>query len=279
MRTSNSTEKSYWSQTVPFGSRKVYAWERLDRNGAIFLKFKDDASRARDGRVKVRLPGNHSVRDAKGKILQSKVRTVVREIEEFISSIATTGLRAETQAVNGLSLLEGFDMLLDTTNGKFASKTLRWQEIERAKRKIEKILNMHLSWTDITPHHARSIWRSLARENVEQRAQGVRSRIGVRQAEVTVDALYSTAAWLRDEGLIPQDAGLPQSKWRLKLKEDWRQLGADVRAPTVRVTRAKRCSDSLPKCTRLTSTLVLPLPLTSVASSESARSFALGEAN
>ena len=38
--------------------------------------------------------------------------------------------------------------------------------------------------------------------------------VGARQAEVTVDALYSTANWLRSEGMIPLTAALCAKGWR-----------------------------------------------------------------
>jgi integrase len=47
---------------------------------------------------------------------------------------------------------------------------------------------------------------------------------GVRQTEVTVDALYSVAAWLRKEGHLPSTALLPWKEWREDLSNEWEQI-------------------------------------------------------
>jgi hypothetical protein len=38
-----------------------------------------------------------------------------------------------------------------------------------------------------------------------------------------IDALYSVAAWLREEQLIPPDAARPPVQWRKALKDEWGQ--------------------------------------------------------
>jgi hypothetical protein len=37
------SSKESWSQSFTFGSRTIYAFERPDRSGAIYVKFVDDA--------------------------------------------------------------------------------------------------------------------------------------------------------------------------------------------------------------------------------------------
>ena len=74
------------------------------------------------------------------------------------------------------------------------------------------------AWANIKPADVRRIWRTLA--NQYKNARPGERPCGPRQAEVTVDALYSVANWLRDEGEIPSDAVLPPTKWRAKLKRE-----------------------------------------------------------
>jgi hypothetical protein len=35
----DQTSATYWSTTVRMGSHRIYAWERVERRGAIHLKF------------------------------------------------------------------------------------------------------------------------------------------------------------------------------------------------------------------------------------------------
>ena len=46
---------------------------------------------------------------------------------------------------------------------------------------------------------------------------------GVRAAEGVVDAIFSVAAWLREEHLIAADAARAPAQWRKALKEEWAQ--------------------------------------------------------
>ena len=47
------------------------------------------------------------------------------------------------------------------------------------------------------------------------------AEFGVRAAEGIADAIYSVAAWLREEHLIPADAAQPPAQWRKSLKDEW----------------------------------------------------------
>ena len=67
-----------------------------------------------------------------------------------------------------------------------------------------------------------TVWRKLA-EQAKRGKDGQRGA-GARQAEVTVDALYSTANWLRGEGRIPMTAGLAVPGWRRHLIDDWKRI-------------------------------------------------------
>ena len=36
--------------------------------------------------------------------------------------------------------------------------------------------------------------------------------------------LYTVAAWLRQEELIPDTAALPKRNWKVRLKQEWKAL-------------------------------------------------------
>jgi integrase len=56
------------------------------------------------------------------------------------------------------------------------------------------------------------------------------TEFGVRAADGIVDALYSVAAWLREEQHIPANAARPPAQWRKSLKEEWAQRTGKRRA-------------------------------------------------
>src|SRR5687768_1529453 len=104
-----TTPTSYWRTTVRIGSHSVYAWERLDRGGAIFLKFTDPAAASRDRRVKVKLPGAHLVRDGKGRLNPRLIRDVERAIQRYAAPLLLgVTPRSTAPDAKDLTLSEGF---------------------------------------------------------------------------------------------------------------------------------------------------------------------------
>jgi len=87
------------------------------------------------------------------------------------------------------------------------------------KRHVTGLLDPRLAWTEFVPAEARALWRKMADRHAASRG----AEFGVRAAEGMVDAIYSVAAWLREEHLIPADAARPPAQWRKSLKEEWAQ--------------------------------------------------------
>jgi integrase len=223
-----------WRTTVPVGSQKVYVFEREDRGNALFVKFSDPNKSGRDRRVKTRLPGGLTVRDDKGRLHPKLVRAVIHAVASFAAPLLRDeSPRPASAAPRPLSLHEGFDLALGLESGKFADKTLRWQEVKRARAKIERILGGGTPWVSITSVDTRRLWRTLAMAYT--RAGKDETCAGARQTEVTVDVLYSIAAWLREDNHIPLDAALPSKHWRAKLKKEW----TDITGETVRPNRPR----------------------------------------
>jgi hypothetical protein len=150
------------------------------------------------------------------------VRDVVKAVREFVAPLLLGQGARKADKPRALTLSMGFDRALDLRSGKYATRTRRWEEVSRARRKIERILGKHTEWQAIKPGDVRKIWRLLANEN--RNAPTTARPTGARQAEVTVDVLYSVAAWLRDEGLLTSDALLPPTKWRSNLKAEWEKI-------------------------------------------------------
>jgi len=87
------------------------------------------------------------------------------------------------------------------------------------KRHVTGLLDPSLAWTEFVPAEARALWRKMADRHAASRG----AEFGVRAAEGMVDAIYSVAAWLREEHRIPADAARPPAQWRKSLKEEWAQ--------------------------------------------------------
>jgi integrase len=172
--------------------------------------------------VKFKLPGDYTVRDAKNKIDTKRVRAVIRAIEEFAAPLVSGNMPIIPGADAPLTLEQGFELALDLTDGKYPMKTPRWQEVNRARTKLERILGKRRPWVEVRPGDARRVWRTLAQEYAA--AQHKEGLCGPRQAEVTVDALYSVAGWLRDEDRLPSDAVPAMGRWRAKLKAEWQEI-------------------------------------------------------
>jgi integrase len=211
----------YWAHTLQIGTHSVYMFERLDRGRALHVKFTSPSRTGRDRRQKLKLPGDFTVRDKKGNVDPKMVAKVEKAVEQFVAPMLLLGAPAPTKALPSESLTLGraFDLALDLEKGKYPSKTLRWQEVDRARKKLERILGSSAPLESLDAGDVTKVWRTLAKEY----ASGV-GKAGPRQAEVTVDALYSVAAWLRERRHIKPDVLLPISKWRSRLNDEWTKL-------------------------------------------------------
>lgn len=227
---SEKAEKSYWSGTYRIGTHRVYAWERLDRGGLVFVKYSSPDKRGRDRREKAKLPGDYTVRDAKGRLDKKRLRDVEAAVYAFATPLLIGKRPTPAAEADGpLTLSEGFERALDIGSGKYPTKSARWQEVKRARAKLERMLGVNTAMAEIKPGDVRRVWRTLAAAFA--RRVNDHAACGVRQTEVTVDALYSVASWLREEGELPPDALLPIPKWRAKLKTDWEQITETSVAP------------------------------------------------
>lgn len=236
------TSADTWSKTVSVGMHTAYVFERKDRNGALYVKFSSPTKHGRDRRICMKVPFSLGVRDAKGcidkRLAGDVVTAVARMVQPLLDGVQPSATAPKETA---LSLSAGFDRALCFTRGKFPTKSARWEEVERGQRKLERILGRDTKWVDIRFSDARNIWRTLAQEYV--RGGKKRGLCGMRQAEVTVDALYSVASWLREEELLPPTACVPAASWRAKLMDEWKRLTNEDTSPA----RPRHSADEMRK--------------------------------
>jgi len=229
--TRTRNDKAYWAKTYVMGRVRIYAWERLERGGRVHMKYSSPDRHGRDRRVKQKLDGDLGVRDVRGRLDQRKIRDIDAAVHAIAAQLTLGEVpRTAVRDERPLTLTDGFRLVLDFETGKFPTRTRRWEEVKRAAGKLERILGGNRAWTEITPADARKVWRSLA--DAAKKVVTGDHVTGARQAEVTLDALYSTANWLRDESRIPQTACLPAIRWRQKLRDDWQAITDTVITPS-----------------------------------------------
>lgn len=255
-----NTEKGYWSTTITSGGASMYVWERLDRDGALFVKYNDPRGIGADRRVKRRLPGEHQIRKANGTISKAGVEALEKEVEKAVGRLANGQdpfpVVVPPPASDMLTVQRGFEMMLEVPDGKFATKSLRWQELNRAQRRLERLLKDTLFVDALAPKVVTSIWRRLANEYKAEQDLRERSLVvpsapkaaykrwpkqarkvakqeplcGARQTEVTVDALYVAAEWLVKNEKLKNTDWQRIKEWRSELKNDWQKItGEDIR--------------------------------------------------
>lgn len=227
-----------WSTTVTVGDVSIYAFERVDRAKAIHLIFRDPKSTAADPRVKRRLPGDFSVRNRRGGIDEQLEEQVKRELTR-LASLLNLGNDpfepppAPEPVAEVLTLRRAFRRVLDLTDGKYVTKDRRYDEVARARNTLEKVLGADIALVDaLTPARVRQVWRTLAKQYL------IEKKGGPRKAEVVVDALYSAAAWLEHEKVLPEDSFKRIKDWRAELKIEWANI--TKQQPTLRDEDARR---------------------------------------
>lgn len=219
-----------WYKPVKLGPFTVVAFERPDRQNAVYVKYSSPEKRGRDRRVKVRLPGDWCVRNSKGAIDPRREREILIEVARFAAPLLNGHLPAERVAEDrGLTLSGAFDLVMCTDRGKYPMKSRRWEEVNRARKRLERILGKNTPMSDIQREDIVRIWRTLATEYT--RADAKSTRCGVRQTEVTVDALFSAANWLRSSGKIGATDCLLIPEWRSMMKREWQQKTGELVQP------------------------------------------------
>ena len=232
-----------WKYSCGTKPRVVFAMERRDRGGLVFVRFNspDKPGAEKRGRKSLGIV----VRDARtGRLDPKLVRAAELAVQKFQarllvgeSSARADGesrpnaaqlpapLHAPTSAA--LTIRAGFDLALDTERGKYGSnRTRRYDQMLKYRERLfggprhaVPLLDAKLTWDAFVPAEARALWRRMADRHVSSKGRD----FGVRAAEGVVDAIYSVSAWLREEHLIAPDTARPPAQWRKALKEEWSQ--------------------------------------------------------
>jgi len=217
--------------------------ERRDCGGQVFVRWTnpDKAGVERRDRKSLGL----AVRDAKtGRLDQKLVRAAELAVQQFQAKLllSESAVRGASEprpnaaqalgpplasAQTSLTMLAGFALALDPERGKYGSnRTRRYDQMLKYRERLfggprhaAPLLERSLTWIAFVPAEGRALWRRIADRHLSTNGD----EFGVRAAESIVDAIYSVAAWLREEHLIPPDAARAPAQWRKALKEEWAQ--------------------------------------------------------
>ena len=225
-----------WKYSYGEKPHTVFAMERRDRGNQVFVKWTNPDKPGRHDRDRRSL--GLTVRDPRtGKLEPRLVKAAELAVRHFQAALllGRPTVRAESPGEPtpvdspspSLTLHEGFDLALDPAQGKYAStRTRRYDDMLKYRRRLFEaehgstpLLEPSLCWDALEPKIIRSLWRTMADRNVLAGGK----EFGVRAAEQIVDAVYSVAAWLREEHRIPSDVARPPKQWRKMLKEEWAQ--------------------------------------------------------
>lgn len=223
--------KASWSWAYGQRPHVVSAHERLDRDGAIEIRYSDLHKTGRDKRRKLFLDATLKVRNARGTIDRQLVRNVQEAIKQVNARLVAGHPPRQPdlyEESSELTLADGFRKLLHPRFGKFSDGTAKHVKYHVRPRSELALTTLRAelqatgepmpAWVTFRPAHARLLWRALACRYKQHKTGGVRA------AEQVVDVVYSTAAWLRQEGYLPPTACVAPPKWRSQLKEEWREI-------------------------------------------------------
>lgn len=200
-----------WSFSVGFLPHKVTVYERLERNGALYLMW-----RAGGNWEKKSL--RRSLRTARGKIDEAVKEWAKQQAAEQYGRLVGGLTESEKRVVAPLSLADGLAAAIAPDTGKYPTDTMHRREVVREMDRVIRWLGASTVWADVRRADLRRLWRG--------RIQELRGseNVGMRGAEITVQRLLAIAQWLRDEELIPAEACIAPRTWRQELKKDWIEL-------------------------------------------------------
>ena len=241
-RASRGGGSAAWSDARGRWGTRSRAYERRDRQGAIWIDFVDPDPAAQGRRVRMLLPdAPTTVRGADGTVDEALAALAQQAHHAFRQQLDALGrIPSSTEVARsgapykptkpaprseGLTLRQGFDAWLNLSTGRFPTKTRRWKAVEHAADQLCSHFAPHTAWSDLTPSAIREYRRELARMAVASRGRGLR------RAEIILDAFYSVGGWLRHHDMLEAGVGLSPKHWRRDLREDWDQILGRVTLP------------------------------------------------
>ena len=205
----SKTANKCWSESLGVYGATVRIAER-NPGGVLYLLWLD-----KRGKQQKRSLGHRDRREGKRQALAAA--TAMLEASAAVRGVVIAAPQQQEQdAVRPLTLAQGIERMFDPNRGAYAAVTDHVRQAKRYAEAAVQILGPRLTWEDFTPGELMFL--------VRQMAQQSRDGKGAVAAEKTCVMLYAIAAWLRQEGFIPDTAAVPKPRWKVRLREEWRAL-------------------------------------------------------
>lgn len=211
--------REVWSVSVGFLPWKVTAYENPERNGTVYLQWRQDGNWKRRSLKR-------GVRTQRGTLDKALTQWARGEAEAQYARLVAGVPERERAPQKPLTIADGFARAFDPSTGKYPVTTDHRKEVARERDRVIAWWGAETAWADIRRSDLRRLWRGRI---AELRADG---ETGLRGAEVTVARVLAVAQWLRDEELIPATACVPSRHWKQELRSDWLQLTGERTLPT-----------------------------------------------
>jgi hypothetical protein len=195
----SKTEKKCWSESFGVYGSTIRVSER-EPGGILYLLWID-----KTGKQRKRSLGHRDRKRGKKEAL-----ALANQLANARASMVTA------PEAEPLTLAEGIERAFDPLEGMYPVQTRHALEGRKLASRGATILGRDTTWAELTAGKIQSLVRVLARDSEQGR--------GARTAEYMCDMLYTVAAWLRQEELIPDTAALPKRNWKVRLKQEWKAL-------------------------------------------------------
>lgn len=195
----SKTEKKCWSESFGVYGSTIRVSER-EPGGILYLLWVD-----KTGKQRKRSLGHRDRRRGKKEAL-----ALANQLANARASMISA------PEAEPLTLVEGIERAFDPLEGMYPVQTRHALEGRKLASRGAAILGRDMTWAELTPGKIQSLVRVLARDSEQGR--------GARTAEYMCDMMYTVAAWLRQEELIPDSAALPKRNWKVRLKQEWKAL-------------------------------------------------------
>ena len=210
-----------WEKSVGWLPHKVTVYEREDRGGELYLRWRSSGNWKRKSL-------RRSLRTARGRIDADVQKWALDQASAQYAKLVA-GLPDQERAASALPLTLGETerRIIDLHTGKYPADTPHRREVQRALKEAVSVWGASTPWAEIRKADMRKLWRGRITTLL---ADG---ETGARGAEITASRVFAVAQWLRDEEIIPPQSCVPWKKWKQELKDDWSKLSGNVGAPPV----------------------------------------------
>ncbi len=198
-----------WHWSIGEDQLKVTVFERPSKAGVLYLRWRVTTAAGRAWKM---VSLGAVLRDAKGNIKRDIALFAKEQARTRYRTLGQPEPEPDTPAV--LTIGATIAVVIDKDKGLYPRKSNHRSEVIRALKHAATIWGPSTPWSEIKRAEIRQLWR---RRLADLQAKGC---VGARGVETTVGRVLTVAAWLRDEGMIPDNACMPPRKWKQAVRDE-----------------------------------------------------------